>query len=117
MIISFPDVARIRREKARAAGRGEGSTTLTAARRGARRDTSDRRRSRQDELEDVRVRETARRARHATVGAGGSSPDHRRMPPDQAARLVEDIRRRVGRRPELVAAVSAHLSPTAGDRL
>ena len=34
-----------------------------------------------------------------------------------AARLVADIQRRVSRRPELVDAVSAHLSPEAGARL
>ena len=116
MIISFPDVARIRREKSRPDGGVEGSSTLAVARRSARSDTSDRRRSRQDELEDARDRETARRARHATVGEG-ESMDHRRMPPDHAARLVADIQRRVNRRPELVDAVSAHLSPTAGARL
>ncbi|MBT3267221.1 hypothetical protein HN371_08725 [Candidatus Poribacteria bacterium] len=115
MIISFPDVARIRREKARDDARVEGSTTPAAARRSERRGTSDRRRSRQDELEDARTRETARRARHATVGGGPT--DHRRMPPEQAAQLVEDIRRRLDRRPELVDAVSAHLTPAAGDRL
>ncbi len=116
MIISFPDVARIRREKSRSGVRINGSSTLAAARRGSRRDTSDRRRSRQDELEAARDRETAVRARHAMVGAG-ESMDHRRMPPDHAARLVADIQRRVSRRPELVDAVSAHLSPAAGDRL
>ena len=113
MIISFPDVARIRREKTRAAGRDVEFATETAARRVGRRGASDRRDPRQDGQE----RETARRARYATVGGGGSKPDHLRMPPDHAAWLVEDIRLRVGRRPELVAAVSAYLSPTAGDRL
>jgi hypothetical protein len=116
MIISFPDVARIRRDKSRSEARINGFSTLTAIRRGSRGDTADRQRSRQDELEDARDRETARRARHATVGAG-ESMDHRRMPPDHAARLVADIQRRVSRRPELVDAVSAHLSPEAGARL
>jgi hypothetical protein len=116
MIISFPDVARIRREKSRPDARVEGSSTLAAARRGSRSETSDRRRPRQDELEDARVHDAARRARHATVGAG-ESIDIRRMPPDHAARLVADIQRRVQRRPELVDAVSAYLSPAAGARL
>jgi hypothetical protein len=115
MIISFPDVARIRREKARNDPRVAGSTTPPAVRRAEQRDTSDRRRSRQDEHEDARARDTARRARHATVGGGPT--DHRRMPPEHAAQLVEDIRRRLDRRPELVDAVSAHLTPEAGERL